>query len=113
MVDTTRESLDDFLESENSSLEEKTLTYRGSKELNTENYVSDIDEADRLGFAKMVLLFLFILVVLVFVASYIAIYNAPENEKLSNLVDTILDVTKTAVPSIVTLVLGFYFGRKE
>lgn len=110
MVDTTRESLDDI---EGGSKDDGLLTDKGETLLRTDDFVSDIDEADRLGFAKMVLLFLFILVVLVFVLSYWALYSAPDNEKLSSLVDTILDITKTAVPSIVTLVLGFYFGRKE
>jgi hypothetical protein len=42
-----------------------------------------------------------------------SVYFAPENEKLTAVVSSILDMTKIAIPSIVTLVLGFYFGKKD
>lgn len=103
-----KESLDGMTEKAGSLIADK-----GEKNLVVEDFVSDIDATDRLNFAKLVLLYLFILVITVFIASYIAVAAYPDNEKLSSLVSTILDVTKTAVPSIVTLVLGFYFGRKE
>jgi heme/copper-type cytochrome/quinol oxidase subunit 2 len=74
---------------------------------------NEIDEADRLSFAKWILFYLFLLVVLVFVSSYALAFLSSDNEELTQVVNTILDITKTAVPSIVTLVLGFYFGRKE
>lgn len=85
----------------------------------TENYVdsykdNEIDESDRLSFAKQILFYLFLVVIFVFSCSYIIALNfSHENEELNSVVNTILDITKTAVPSIVTLVLGFYFGRKE
>ena len=72
-----------------------------------------LSSRDILGFAKLILLFLFVLVIFVFAASYLMSWYDSENEKLQNVVTTILDITKTAVPSIVTLVLGFYFGKRE
>lgn len=92
---------------------EVNLADKGSRDLASENFLRDIDEVDRLGFAKMVLLFLFLLVVLVFLCSYLSAYLAPGNEKLTGVVSSILDMTKVAIPSIVTLVLGFYFGKKD
>lgn len=88
------------------------------KQLPVESYVSgysdnEIDETDRLNFAKNILWFLFLIVIFVFLASYLSVAFFPDNAKLDAVVNTILDITKTAVPSIVTLVLGFYFGRKE
>lgn len=75
--------------------------------------IAQVNAKDRLGFAKAVLLCLFILVVIVFTCSYNFVEQNPEREDLLNIVNSILDITKTAVPSIVTLVLGFYFGRKD
>jgi hypothetical protein len=72
-----------------------------------------ITEPELLDFAKKVLLFLFVLVMLVFVSSYILALFAVDNETLKEVIKTILDITKTAVPSIVTLVLGFYYGRGQ
>ena len=70
---------------------------------------SDLDETDRLKFAEQILFFLFILIVFVFSASYILINYGSENRELVSIINTILDITKTVVPSTVTLVLGFYF----
>lgn len=75
--------------------------------------VERVNEKDRLSFAKNVLFCLFILVLVVFVCSYNFIENNPGRGDITQVVNTILDITKTAVPSIVTLVLGFYFGKKE
>lgn len=108
-----QEVFDDFQEGGEVSVGEGDFTDKGSRTLDSEKYFSDIDELDRLGFAKMVLLFLFILVVVVFICSYLSVYFAPENEKLTAVVSSILDMTKIAIPSIVTLVLGFYFGKKD
>ena len=72
-----------------------------------------VSPKDLLGFAKGILLHLFALVVFVFALSYLMTAIAPDNTALAEVVSTILDVTKTAVPSIVTLVLGFYFGRRD
>ena len=71
----------------------------------------DLNEGDRLKFAKQILFFL--LVVFVFLASYCLINYSSENKELVAIIDTILDITKTVVPSTVTLVLGFYFGKKD
>lgn len=73
--------------------------------------VVGIDEKDRMSFAKQILLFLFLFTIFIILGSYTAVFVDPENEKLVDLVDTILDITKTVVPSTVTLVLGFYFGK--
>ncbi len=62
---------------------------------------------DILLFAKQILPYLFLLVMLVFALSDLSLWHSPENEALFDLVTTILDITKTAVPSIVTWVLGF------
>ncbi|EOV0146988.1 hypothetical protein ACOIXN_004451 [Vibrio vulnificus] len=75
--------------------------------------VTQVNEKDRLGFAKGVLFCLFILVAIVFTCSYNFVEQNPGREDVAQVVNTILDITKTAVPSIVTLVLGFYFGKKE
>ena len=72
-----------------------------------------VSETDRLLFAKQILLFLFILVFFVFATSFILTSISPDNAKLASLIDTILDITKTSIPAIVALVLGFYFGKKE
>jgi heme/copper-type cytochrome/quinol oxidase subunit 2 len=94
------------------------MTEGNSEDLRTEDFLTgyvdnDIDEIDRMKFAKLILLFLFIIVIFVFFASYIFTAYYPDNEKLDSIINSILDITKTAVPSIVTLVLGFYFGRKD
>ena len=70
-----------------------------------------LTEKDRLGFAKQILFCLFLLVLLVFLGSYIIAACFSSNSELIKLVYSILDITKTAVPAIVTLVLGFYFGK--
>ena len=81
-------------------------TYYGDRDLG-------LGEIDRLEFAKQILLFLFLLVIFVFLASYALVNYGAENKELVSIVNTILDVTKTVVPSTVTLVLGFYFGKKD
>lgn len=68
---------------------------------------------DILKFAKQILFFLFLLVVVVFVGSYVLSALLPDNERVAATVTGILDTTKTVVPSIATLVLGFYFGKKD
>jgi len=73
--------------------------------------IDPINEKDRLGFAKQILFCLFLLVLLVFLGSYIIAACFSSNSELIKLVYSILDITKTAVPAIVTLVLGFYFGK--
>ena len=70
-------------------------------------------ETDRLLFAKQILLFLFFLVFFVFLSSLTLTSWFPDNAKLASLIDTILDITKTSIPAIVALVLGFYFGKKD
>ena len=75
--------------------------------------LTPLSSREILSFAKLILLFLFILVIFVFTASYFMSWHDAKNDKLQNVVTTILDITKTAVPSIVTLVLGFYFGKRE
>ncbi|WP_318458361.1 hypothetical protein [Photobacterium leiognathi] len=78
------------------------------------SFLSDtVDEKDRLSFAKLILGGLGALVLMVFICSYYFIAEHPNNKELIKVVNTILDITKTAVPSIVTLVLGFYFGKKD
>ncbi|MFM4929417.1 hypothetical protein [Aeromonas dhakensis] len=72
-----------------------------------------VNEKERLLFAKYILGALFVLVIIVFTCSYNFVDSNPENKELVAVVNTILDITKTAVPSIVTLVLGFYFGKKD
>ena len=72
---------------------------------------TDFDERARLGFAKQILFWLVVFSLVVILVSYLTIVMYPENEQLVLLVDTVLDVTKTVVPSTVTLVLGFYFGK--
>lgn len=72
-----------------------------------------LSEKDRLKFAKQNLFCLFLLVILVFGGSYFAVGWVSTNPELIKLVYTILDITKTVVPATVTLVLGFYFGRKD
>ena len=74
---------------------------------------SGLGEGDRLKFAKQILFFLFLLVIFVFLSSYYFIKHNPDNTELVSVIDTVLDITKTVVPSTVTLVLGFYFGKKE
>ena len=76
-----------------------------------EGDVVGLGEKDRLGFAKQILFWLLVFSVFVIASSYIAIATSSDNVKLVDLVDTILDITKTVVPSTVTLVLGFYFGK--
>lgn len=82
------------------------------------------NEGERLKFAKQILFCLFVLVVVVFIGSWVILgwYSTHldcksgepiKNEELINLVSSILDITKTVVPATVTLVLGFYFGRKD
>ena len=73
----------------------------------------EISSRDLLDLAKAILFYLFVLVIFVFALSYTMVYFARENPPLIKVVDTILDITKTAVPSIVTLVLGFYFGKRD
>lgn len=83
---------------------------------NLDTYYGDnggLGEADRLKFAKQILLFLFILVIFVFFSSYCLVNYGSANKELVSIINTILDITKTVVPSTVTLVLGFYFGRKD
>ena len=72
-----------------------------------------LSEKDRLRFAKQILGCLFFLVLVVFLGSYAAIGWFPDNAELVKLVYSLLDITKTVVPATVTLVLGFYFGRKD
>jgi len=76
-------------------------------------HIDKVSPRDVLLFAKQILLGLLLLVILVFGMSYASTWMEPENSNLNTVVTTILDITKTAVPSIVTLVLGFYFGRKD
>lgn len=76
-------------------------------------HVGKVSQRDVLRFAKEILCGLLLLVVFVFGTSYASAWLEPSNDTLTNVVNTILDITKTAVPSIVTLVLGFYFGRKD
>ena len=73
----------------------------------------DLTERDRLVFARQILFFLFLLVIVVFCASFLLVSLYADNTELVKLVNTILDITKTVVPSTVTLVLGFYFGKKD
>ena len=75
--------------------------------------LQQVSAKDLLGFAKAILFYLFLLVIFVFASSYLMTQFAPENTPLINVVTIILDITKTAVPSIVSLVLGFYFGKRE
>ena len=72
-----------------------------------------LGETDRLKFAKQILLFLFLLVIFVFLSSYLLINYGSGNKELVSIINTILDITKTVVPATVTLVLGFYFGQKN
>jgi hypothetical protein len=72
-----------------------------------------VSPKDLLTLAKAILFYLFVLVIFVFGLSYTMAHVAPNNGALINVVTTILDITKTAVPSIVTLVLGFYFGKRD
>ena len=81
-----------------------------------ERYKKDDDVLDaelRLLFAKQILLCLFLIIIFVFSSSYFLLIYWSANEKLISVVDTILDITKTVVPSMATLVLGFYFGKKD
>lgn len=73
----------------------------------------DLTERDRLVFARQILFCLFLLVIVVFCASFLLVSLYADNTELVKLVNTILDITKTVVPSTVTLVLGFYFGKKD
>ena len=87
-----------------------------AKNYDAESYYKDnggLDEGDRLEFAKQILFFLFLLVIFVFLASYCLVNYGSDNKELVSIINTILDITKTVVPSTVTLVLGFYFGRKD
>ena len=72
-----------------------------------------LPEEDRLKFAKQILFFLLLFSLFVVLISYVAIAWDNTNKELVALVDTVLDVTKTVVPSTVTLVLGFYFGKTK
>jgi hypothetical protein len=72
-----------------------------------------LPEGDRLKFAKQILFFLLAFSLFVVLISYVAIAWDNTNKELVALVDTVLDVTKTVVPSTVTLVLGFYFGKTK
>ncbi|EPH6582561.1 hypothetical protein ACS0KT_000697 [Vibrio cholerae] len=92
--------------------ESKTVDISGFEDSETGD-VTQVSEKDRLSFAKSVLLCLFILVVIVFISSYNFVESNPGRQDIVSVVNSILDITKTAVPSIVTLVLGFYFGRKD
>lgn len=78
-----------------------------------ENSSKNISGKDRLKFAKQILFFLFILVILVFSCSYLFTYFCGQNKEMENVIGIILDITKTAVPSTATLVLGFYFGKND
>jgi len=78
-----------------------------------DNKDDGVNEGDRLRFAKQILLFLFIIIIFVFSASYYLINFNSDNKDLVSIINTILDITKTVVPSTATLVLGFYFGRKD
>jgi hypothetical protein len=82
-------------------------------EISDSEKFSGFNEGERLKFAKQILLYLFILVLLVFMGSYLSIACYSTNAELVKLVYSILDITKTVVPATVTLVLGFYFGRKD
>ncbi|GEM_PF-4931168 len=75
--------------------------------------VHDVSGKDLLFFAKRILLYLFLLVIFVFSCSYILASRDPGNELLAEIVKIILGITQTAVPSIVSLVLGFYFGKRS
>lgn len=75
--------------------------------------VHDVSGKDLLLFAKRILFYLFLLVIFVFSSSYILASHDPENEVLTEIVKIILGITQTAVPSIVSLVLGFYFGKRS
>lgn len=68
---------------------------------------------DLLGFAKYILFYLFLIVMFVFSMSYFMARWDGENQELAKVVGLILNITQTAVPSIVSLVLGFYFGKRE
>ena len=73
--------------------------------------VVGLGEKDRLGFAKQILFWLFAFSIFVIVSSQILVVMYSADAEVIALVDTILDITKTVVPSTVTLVLGFYFGK--
>lgn len=72
-----------------------------------------LDGKKRLDFAKSVLLGLLGLVVVVFFSSYALAFFANTNKDLMSIVASILDFTKTTIPSFATLILGFYFGKKD
>ncbi len=83
---------------------------------NLDAYYGDnggLGEGDRFKFAKQILFFLFILVIFVFSSIYYLVNYGSGDEEVLSIVSTILDITKTVVPSTVTLVLGFYFGQKN
>ncbi|MFM8331903.1 MAG: hypothetical protein ACKN9T_09455 [Candidatus Methylumidiphilus sp.] len=75
--------------------------------------VQEITGRDILVFGKQILLYLFILLVFVFSGTYITAAYFSQNSELIKLVYSILDFTKTAVPAIATLVIGFYFSKKD
>ena len=89
---------------------QKTPVFVDTSEISV-GKIDPINEKDRLSFAKQILFCLFLLVLLVFLGSYITAACFSSNSELIKLVYSILDITKTAVPAIVTLVLGFYFGK--
>ncbi len=91
----------------------KTSESETTEEYDLQTYYSEdgLTERDRLEFAKQILFFLFLLVVLVFSASYILLYYSSDNKELVSVVNLILDITKTVIPATATLVLGFYFGK--
>jgi heme/copper-type cytochrome/quinol oxidase subunit 2 len=91
----------------------KTLDTKGIYAKDKLDINKQISPKDLLGFAKIILFYLFALVVFVFAMSYFMAQFAPQNQVLAVVINTILDITKTAVPSIVTLVLGFYYGQRE
>jgi hypothetical protein len=77
-----------------------------------------LSEKERLEFAKKILLCLFWFALVVVIGSGLTIgfrssCTGNGDSELVKLVYEILDLTKTVVPSMVTLVLGFYFGRKD
>lgn len=65
---------------------------------------TDVSPKDKLAFAKWVLFFIFILAVLAGVARVCADVEAGKD---------IFDAATTLLLPVVTLVLGFYFGRND
>ncbi len=67
--------------------------------------ISQVDETDRLRFAREVLFALFFFVILIVTMAFIQ----PENKAL----DKIFDWAKIGVLPLVTLVIGFYFPNSN